>query len=150
MARDKGGPSIACQLLIYPVCDGSLSQPSYESNATGYYLTRRSMQWFWDQYVPDPTERTNPYASPLHAPDLSGMPPSLIIAAELDPLRDEAKAYAMRLSDTGGIATYVCYDGLIHGFFRLVPDAPWVRSVIGHCAQMLRIALAGPSSVPVR
>ena len=98
-ARDAGGPAIAGQLLLTPVTDGSMSQPSYEENALGYVLTTSLMQWFWDHYA-DPAERSDPKASPLRG-DLSNLPPAVIVTAEFDPLRDEGVAYAEALAAAG-------------------------------------------------
>lgn len=139
-ARDTGEFRVAYQLLIYPVCDGRMALPSHVENASGYHLTHRSMLWFWNQYAPDLTAREHPYASPLRAESLSGLPPAQIIAAELDPLRDEAEAYASRLRDAGVAVSYVCFDGLIHGFFRMVPGAPWVKAIIDRGAKGLHDA----------
>jgi len=113
--RDDGVP-VAFQLLVYPVTDGTMGLPSYDENAEGYFLTRDTMAWFWDHYVGG-EHRTNPLASPLHAPDeaLAGLPPALVITAEFDPLRDEGEAYAARLRDAGVPVESVRYDGLLHG-----------------------------------
>ncbi|MGH2491713.1 MAG: alpha/beta hydrolase, partial [Candidatus Limnocylindria bacterium] len=97
MARERGSPKIAFQLLHVPVMDHDFETPSYRANAIGCGLTRSGMRWFWDNYVPDPKLRDEPYASPLRAKDLSGLPPAHIVTAECDVLRDEGKAYATRL-----------------------------------------------------
>lgn len=118
MSRDRGGPLLKFQLLVYPVTDGrSFDTVSYVENAVGYMLTAETMAWFWDKYVPDRRDRENPYASPLASRDLSNLPPALILTAEYDPLRDEGAAYCARLSDTGLSAELIQYDGFIHGFF---------------------------------
>jgi acetyl esterase len=117
MARDRGGPPIAFQLLVYPVTDFSFDTPSYRDNAEGYFLTRKQMEWYWAQYLPDDSAGADPYASPLRAPDLSGLPPALVITAEFDPLRDEGEAYGRRLQDAGVPTTVTRYDGVFHGFF---------------------------------
>jgi acetyl esterase len=115
-ARDQG-IEVALQLLVYPVTDADLDTGSYRDNASGYWLTRDGMAWFWDQYVPD-GDRFHPDASPLRADDLSGVAPALVITAEFDPLRDEGEAYAERLAQAGVDVTLRRYDGLVHGFFR--------------------------------
>ena len=76
------------------------------------------MQWFWDQYVPDPEQRRNPLASPIHAPDLSGLPPALVVLSGYDPLLSEGEAYAERLQEAGNAVAILRYDGLTHGFFQ--------------------------------
>ncbi|QDU98335.1 alpha/beta hydrolase [Lignipirellula cremea] len=126
MARDRNGPSLACQVLLYPITDCDLETPSYQEFATGYYLTRDSMRWFWDQYCPRAEDRTHPYLSPMRAESLAGLPPALVITAEFDPLRDEGEAYAERLREAGVETTLSRYDGVLHGFtrqFRLFPQA---------------------------
>ena len=124
MARDKSGPSIVFQLLVYPVTDGSTFETaSYHENAEGYMLTTESMRWFWNHYA-DAPDRLNPYASPLLAENLSQLPPCLIMTAEFDPLRDEGEKYGKLLQDAGVPTDIKRYDGFIHGFFahtRLIP-----------------------------
>jgi len=125
MARDRRAlqqraPQIMFQLMVYPVTDvTSLDTPSYRENAEGYFLTAASMDWYRHQYLTDLSEASHPYASPLQAPDLTGLPPALVLTAEHDPLRDEGEAYAARLRDAGVPASAVRYDGVFHGFFAL-------------------------------
>jgi acetyl esterase len=118
MIRDRGGRPPSLQVLVYPITDFNLDTPSYLENAEGYYLTRDSMAWFWRQYLSDPADGEKPYASPLRAADLSSLPPALVLTARYDPLRDEGRAYAERLSQAGVAVDLVEYDGLIHGFLR--------------------------------
>jgi acetyl esterase len=120
-ARDAGDrPAIAFQILVYPVTDATCALPSYVDNGTGYLLTGAGMRWFWDHYLGDrPGAAEDPLASPLCAPDLSGLPPALVITAEFDPLRDEGEAYARRLDEAGVAVTATRYDGMIHGFFGM-------------------------------
>lgn len=119
MSRDRGGPALLFQLLVYPVTHCDYSTSSYQSYADGYLLSRDSMQWYWNHYLQDPADASNPYAAPLLAKDLSGLPPALVITAECDPLCDEGAAYARRLQAAGVPTTYSCYDGMIHGFFGM-------------------------------
>lgn len=112
----QAGPSIAFQCLLYPVTDYDLTRPSYSENGEGYLLETATMAWFWDTYCPDPSSRIEPDAAPMRAPDLSNLPPALVVTAEFDPLRDEGEAYAQALSAAGNDAEAVRYDGLVHDF----------------------------------
>jgi acetyl esterase len=118
MARDRGGPPIAFQFLVYPVTDRNFELASYRENGDGYFTTATHLHWYWDQYVgPDGAAAAHPYASPLRADDLSGLPPARVLTAEYDPLRDEGEAYARRLRDAGVDVTVRRFDGMFHGFF---------------------------------
>jgi acetyl esterase len=124
MARDRGGPQLVFQVLEIPVTDLTLSHPSIEENAEGYMLTRAGMETAVTFYTPDPKDRTDPYASPLFAQDLSGLPPALVMTAEFDPLRDEGEAYAKRLEAAGVPTTLRRWEGQIHGsqgFDKVMP-----------------------------
>jgi len=142
MARERGTPSIAFQLLHVPVVDHDFDTPSYRANGAGFGLTLKGMRWFWDLYAPDPKMRDEPYASPLRAKDLSGLPPAHVVTAECDPLRDEGKAYAMRLQRAGVAATYVEYPGMVHGFTGMAMSIPMGRTAIDDMGAALRTALA--------
>ena len=100
-ARDRGGPAIAFQALVYPVTDADVDNRSYTSDENQLMLTRDGMIWFWDHYAPDAAQRKETDASPLQADDLSGLPPAVVILAEYDVLRDEGQAYADRLTRGG-------------------------------------------------
>jgi acetyl esterase len=139
MARDRGGPEIALQLLVYPVTDATMDTASYVDNAEGYLLTRDSMEWFWNHYCPAES-RTDPLASPLKAEDLAGLPPAVVMTAEFDPLRDEGQAYADRLRDAGVEVEYRCFDGLIHGFFSQARMIPAARAGVDMAVEALRRA----------
>lgn len=117
MARDAGGPPLRFQLLIYPAVDARMKWESIDENATGYFLTKADMEWFYGHYSAlDPSDwRVSPYL----ASDLSNLPPALVITAEFDPLRDEGEAYAKRLEEAGVPVTLTRYDGQIHGFFGM-------------------------------
>jgi len=119
MARDRGGPAIALQVLIYPVTAPAAGSAfaSYDENAEGYQLTRAAMEWFWYHYVPTPEDARAPYASPLLADDLRNLLPAVVIVAGYDPLRDEGIAYAQRLTECGVKARLRRFDGQMHGFF---------------------------------
>ncbi|NOU90668.1 alpha/beta hydrolase fold domain-containing protein [Paenibacillus sp. LMG 31460] len=121
VANERKGPTIHKQLLFYPVTDASFDTDSYEQFATGYFLRRDAMQWFWDQYTSDPRERAEVTASPLRATleQLSCLPPALIITGEADVLRDEGEAYANKLREAGVPVTSVRFQGIIHDFVML-------------------------------
>lgn len=122
MARDRGGPHLVFQLLIYPATDFRMNTPSIEENATGYFLTKDDMIWFTNHYLNSEEDKTNPLASPLLANDLSGLPPALIITAQYDPLRDEGELYGQKLREAGVPVTVSRYEGVIHGFFGSIPS----------------------------
>lgn len=125
MARDRGGPRVVLQLLEIPVTDFTLSQPSMTDNS-GHVLTREGIEQCRSFYLADESQATEPYASPLLAPDLSGLPPALVMTAEFDPLRDEGEAYARRLEEAGVPVTLRRWDGQFHGsqnMSKLIPDA---------------------------
>jgi acetyl esterase len=117
LAKAGSGPQVAYQALVYPVTNHHFDTPSYDTNGTGYLLTRAAMEWFWAHYLRSPLDGHNPVASPLRAPDLTGLPPAIVITAEYDPLRDEGEAYAARLRDAGVSVSLHRYDGQIHGFY---------------------------------
>jgi acetyl esterase len=114
MARDRGGPALACQLLIVPVTDCGCDTASCLDCGDDYLLTRDEMLYFWQMYLPAPEDGDHPYASPLRAGDLSGLPPARVHTAEFDPLRDEGRAYAEKLEAAGVPVSYECYDGMVH------------------------------------
>lgn len=143
MARDRGGPALAYQVLIYPVTDASMTKASYTVNADGYLLTRQAMAWFWNHYLGSEGDGSAPYASPLAAPDLRGLPPATVITAEFDPLRDEGNAYAERLRQAGIPVRHQCYAGLIHGFFSMGGVFPQARIALDAVVQDVQAALRG-------
>ncbi|MEZ6049262.1 MAG: alpha/beta hydrolase [Planctomycetaceae bacterium] len=117
-ARQEGGPQIGYQFLIYPITDYNLQTVSYRENATGYMLTRDSMAWFWEQYVPEELDRLDPLVSPLRADDLENLPPAYLLTCEYDPLLDEGIAYGRKLQEQGVPVRFDHCPGMIHGFFR--------------------------------
>ena len=119
-ARDRNGPKIAMQILIYPVTDANFDRPSYTDPENQLLLTRDSMIWFFDHYIPDVTRRIEPDASPLYAEDLSGLPPAVVLTAEHDPLRDEGEEYAQKLEDAGVQVDLQRHKGQMHAFFALL------------------------------
>ena len=145
MAKQRRGPTIAFQVLFYPVTDAGFDTPSYGRFADGPWLTKRAMQWFWDAYLPDPAARKQPTATPLSASldQLAGLPEALVITDENDVLRDEGEAYARKLSDAGVRVISVRYNGTIHDFVMLnaLADTPAVRGAIAQAIGALRRAL---------
>ena len=142
MARDKGGPALVSQVLVYPITDCRLDTASYEENANGYLLTKDGMAWFWGHYIEDEADRTSPLVSPLRADHLSNLPPALVITAEFDPLRDEGEAYAARLRDAGVAVDSIRYDGMVHGFFQMTAVLDEAKQAQEKVAATLRAAFA--------
>ncbi len=144
LAKERGGPGIEQQVLFYPVTDANFDTPSYREFATGYFLTREGMKWFWDNYAPDARVREEPTASPLRAglEQLRGLPPALVITGECDVLRDEGEAYARRLVQASVTVTATRYLGTIHDFVMLNPitESPAPRAAIAQACETLREA----------
>lgn len=122
LARDRDGPSIARQVLVYPVTDHSFDTVSYEENAEGYLLERADMEWFWDHYLRSGIDGKNPYASPLQAQDLSDLPPATVVTCGFDPLRDEGAEYARQLEESGVPVNHVNFDDCIHGIVQFLVE----------------------------
>jgi acetyl esterase len=117
IARDRGGPNIIYQLLIYPATDMRMGMPSIDENADGPLLTKAAMHWFINHYLNGEVDRTHPLASPFLAANLRGLPPAFILTAECDPIRDEGEAYGRRLAEAGVPVDVERYEGMPHGFF---------------------------------
>jgi acetyl esterase len=135
-ARDAS-VELKLQLLVYPVCDADLETGSYRECASGYWLTREAMQWFFEQYLPG-GDWLQPDVSPLRAPDLADVAPAHIVTAEYDVLRDEGEAYGRRLQEAGVPTVISRYDGMIHGFFRLPAVVPRADDALSEAASALR------------
>lgn len=116
--RDEGLISLAYQLLIYPCNDRDTESGSMVANASGYGLSRREMAWLWELYLNDADDDANPYAVPHRATDFSGLPPTVLVTAEFDVLRDDGRGYADKLAAAGVAVIYRDYPGMIHGFFN--------------------------------
>jgi acetyl esterase len=140
-ARDRNGPAVRFQLLVYPGTDGRMSYPSIRENGEGLLLTASTLRWFWANYLGD-HDPEHPLVSPVYAPDLAGLPPALVITGEYDPLRDEGEAYAERLRQAGCDATTSRYDGQVHGFFALTSIIEGGRKAVDEAGAALRAALA--------
>jgi acetyl esterase/lipase len=145
MAQERGDVRFVQQSMYYPVTDAAMDTGSYRQFAEGYFLTAKSMAWFWDCYCPDLERRAEAFASPLRAPDelIAGLPPSLLIVDEADVLRDEGEAYASRLRAAGVPITTVRYDGITHDFMMLTPlsQTRGTRGAVAQAADVLRRAL---------
>lgn len=140
-AKERGGPHVMHQLLLYPVLDlSNFDKESYHVHGEGYLLTAQSMVYYRGQYLRDEGDRKNPYASPLLAHDLSGLPPATVVAAELDVLTDEGKEYADRLNSAGVPVTYVCYDQMIHPFLNFLEDVDRAGEAVLEIGSLLRKA----------
>lgn len=142
MSRDRQGPSIAAQALTYPITDCDFERNSYRANAEGYFLSRKDMQWFWKYYVTNPSQMTEPYASPLRAESLAGLPPALVLTAEYDPLHDEGIAYAQALQSAGVSTVHREFPGMIHGFVKRWETFDAARAATGEIAEFLKRELA--------
>ena len=141
MARDRGGPELRFQLLLYPVTDCRAGHPSMQENAEGYLLTRAQMLWFIDHYLRSPEDANDPLCSPLLAKSFEGLPPALVVTAEFDPLRDEGESYAEKLRGAGVPVTLHRYDGMIHGFFQMTALLDAARASMDEAASALRDAI---------
>jgi acetyl esterase len=149
MANERGDVRFVQQSMYYPVTDAAMDTGSYEQFAEGYFLTAKSMAWFWDAYAPDIDRRSEPYASPLRASDeqLEGLPPAFLLVDEADVLRDEGEAYAAHLRAAGVPVTTVRYDGITHDFMMLNPlsGTHATRAAVAQATAFLRKALHGES-----
>jgi acetyl esterase len=143
MLRDAGEPPLAFQLLIYPATDMRLAAASHTTNGQGYLLTHDSITYYRGHYIDDPAHYEDWRASPLLHPDLSGLPPTLVLTAGYDPLRDEGLEYAQRLTEAGNRCTYVCFDRQIHGFVPMGKVLDEANDAVELCALAVRRALDG-------
>ena len=142
LARERGGPQIMSQALIYPITDYLPDTDSYRRNCEAYFLTGTTIKWFWDHYLRDPTEGQSWMASPLQAGRLSGLPPALVLVAEFDPLLDEGLAYADRLKQAGVPVERVICEGQIHGFVRRLDTFDGALEAANRLGRALRRMLA--------
>ncbi len=145
MAKQRGDVAFRHQVLFYPVTDAAFDTPSYQRFAEGYFLTREGMRWFWDQYTTDENDRSQITASPLRATteQLTGLPPALVINAEVDVLRDEGEAYAAKLRAAGVPVTQVRYAAMIHDFVMLnaLHDTHAAVAAVAQAVAVLKEAL---------
>ena len=150
MAKQRGDVMFVQESMYYPVTDAAMNTDSYERFATGYYLSRKLMEWFWDAYTTDPAQRSEILASPNQASieELAGLPPTFLLVDEADVLRDEGEAYAAKLRWAGVPVTAVRYDGTVHDFMMLNPLAATnaTRAAIAQATAILRAALGTESA----
>ncbi len=144
LAKERQGPAIAFQLLLYPVTDAKFDTESYDEFAEGYFLTRETMKWFWNHYAQTTAVRDKGTTSPMRASteELRGLPPALIITAECDVLRDEGEAYAGKLREAGVPVAGTCYSGMIHDFLMLdaLSGTAAAREALAQATDALRTA----------
>jgi acetyl esterase len=132
LARDRGGPELAMQLLAYPVTTTDLSI-GFDNDYEGFSLYRDELQWHQDNYLPDPSRASDPLVSPLDHGDLAELPPALILTAQCDPLHAQGELYAEALKRAGVTAEHRQWPGMIHGFFQL-------PTVFGEGAEAVQLA----------
>lgn len=152
MAKDRGDVELKGQALFYPVTNADFDTDSYHQFATGYFLNRDGMMWFWDQYTTDPEQRAEVYASPLRASleELRGLPPAIVLNGEADVLRDEGEAYARKMREAGVPVTAVRFQGMIHDFMMVdsMRDTHANQAALLLAADFLANALGNRSAVP--
>ncbi|WP_343741156.1 alpha/beta hydrolase [Herbaspirillum huttiense] len=145
MAKDKGGPALRSEVLLWPVTDANFETASYNQFANGYFLTKNMMKWFWDSYTTDAAKRKEITASPLNATpaQLAGLPPTLIQTAEKDVLRDEGEEYGRKLQAAGVAVTSVRYNGMIHdfGLLNVLAKVPAVQTAMRQAGEELKFRL---------
>ena len=136
-ARDNG-VKLALQVLIYPCNERNFETQSYIDYATGYLLTTQGMKWFWEQYVQNPADNTNPYAAPMHAKTFKDLAPAVIVTAQYDPLLEDSVKYAKLLQADGVPVIYKQFDGMIHGFFVMMAITKVAAESIDFIAQEIK------------
>ena len=138
MLRDQGGPALAGILAVYPVCDADFSRPSYaEFGVGGYGLTAEKMDFYWKVYVPHAADRAHPWAAPLRA-DLTGLPPTMVLLAELDVLRSEGEALTEKLRAAGVPTEAETFTGTVHGFIRATETVSPARDAVARAGDWLQ------------
>jgi acetyl esterase len=142
IAREKGGPKLAFQLLVYPCTDATATGGSMREFAEGPFLTGAMMDWFLGHYFPRPEDRSSAYASPLKAPDFRGLPQAMVMTAEYDLLRDQGEAFAQKLKEAGVPVTLKRYAGMFHPFFSLGGAIDAAGAALADAATALRMALS--------
>jgi acetyl esterase len=148
MARDREGPRLKFQLLIYPLTDFEDDSPSMRAYARDHFLAREQLDWFMGHYLASPADARTPYASPAYAEDLRGLPPAMVITAECDPLRDQGEAYARRLQEAGVPVVLKRYEGMIHPFLSLGGIIDAGRTALADSASALQQAVNAAARLP--
>jgi acetyl esterase len=142
MAKAKGGPKLAYQLLLFPVTQIGAETKSLKDFAEGYFLERKTLDWFYAHYLPANAEKSDWRISPLLAKDLTGMPPAFVMLAEFDPLHDEGQDYAQRLRAAGVSVTVAEYPGMTHDFIYLQGILPQAATAFADAAKAMKAALS--------
>jgi acetyl esterase len=145
LSRDRGGPRLKFQLLIYPVTDLEDSSPSMQEFGHDHFLTLEAMDWFTENYLPRREAAREPSASPLNATDVRGLAPAMILTAECDPLRDQAEAYARKLQSAGVPVELKRYEGMIHPFFQFGGILDTAKVALEDAGSALRRAFGNAS-----
>src|SRR3954471_2503886 len=145
-AAADGGPAPAFQLLIYPVTDCADVHPSRRTFAEGFFLTKPNMDYYEACFLPPGTDKHDPRVSPLHAADLSGVAPALVVTAGFDPLRDEGEAYAARLAQDGVPVILRRHAGFVHGFANMLGAGQGWRTAVAEMGGVLRAQLSAARS----
>jgi acetyl esterase len=147
LARDRGGPALVHQLLVYPNTDYLADTPSLRENTDPLLFNRTSVGWYWGHYLSAASDGAHPLASPLRATDHSGLPPATVLTAEYDPLRDQGEQYAQVLAAAGVPVELTRYAGMVHGFFAMSGMLDTATRAVAHAAARLRWAFV-PDRVP--
>jgi acetyl esterase len=143
LARERDGPDVDHQVLVYPAVDAREDRPSWEENSEGYFLVVEDMEWFAGCYFGSDVHEANPYAFPLAAGGHAGLPPATVVTAGFDPLRDEGIAYAEALESDGVPVSHHHYDDMIHGFVTMlagVADLTVAHEAVREMSAELRAA----------
>ena len=138
MARDRQGKRPVHQMLVYPITNYAFDTPSYQENANASPLNKAGMQWFWRQYLESESDGSNPYASPLRAENLRGLPPATVITADIDPLRSEGQAYAQGLKEAGNAVKVTNYTSVTHEFFGMGAVVKKAKQAVNEASEGLR------------
>jgi acetyl esterase len=146
LSRDRGGPRLKFQLLVYPMVDFYDQSPSMQHYSKDYFLTREGMDWFTESYLPNREAGLEPSASPTNATDLRGLPPAMVLTAECDPLRDQGEAYARKLQGAGVAVELKRYEGMFHPFFQFGAVLDTARVAMKDAASAVREALGSAAS----
>jgi acetyl esterase len=145
----RQGARVTAQVLVYPMLDATACSKSYRQFAIGYRFTRKKSLWYFDQYLPAHAERANPRISPLFEQDLTDLPPTFVLTAECDPLRDEGEEFVRRITAAGGEAALRRYEGMIHGFFQMTALTPAARQAQVDISNWLHTIAARTTPTPL-